>query len=95
LDSSLIIRVTGSHVPHESLNHVHATFMPAAAQAVQKNNRYSRLHFKIENCSWETITVDSIQEINRWPIQFCPGRDRLQYTFVSFLSFLCKDDPLH
>src|SRR5210317_1228562 len=36
LDASLTIGTTGSHVPHESLDHVHATFMPAAAQAVSR-----------------------------------------------------------
>jgi hypothetical protein len=34
LDFSLYIKATGSHVPHESLNHAHATFMPDAIQSV-------------------------------------------------------------
>jgi hypothetical protein len=36
LNFSLIIGTTGSHVPHKSLNQVHATFMPDAAQAVNR-----------------------------------------------------------
>jgi hypothetical protein len=36
LDFSLGIKATGSHVPHESLNHAHATSMPDAAQAVDR-----------------------------------------------------------
>ncbi len=36
LDSSLNIGTTGSHVPHESLDHIHATFMPAAIQAINR-----------------------------------------------------------
>ena len=37
LDFSLSIRTTGSHVPHESQNHVHATFMPDAARAINRH----------------------------------------------------------
>src|SRR4030042_3324088 len=36
LSFSLIIGTTGSHVPHKSLDQVHATFMPDAAQAVNR-----------------------------------------------------------
>ena len=36
LGASLSIGTTGSHVPHKSLDHVHATFMLAAAQAVSR-----------------------------------------------------------
>ena len=36
LDFSLNIRATGSHVPRESLDQSHATFMPEAAQAVSR-----------------------------------------------------------
>ncbi len=37
LDFSLRIEATGSHVPHESLNRAHATFMPDAAQPVSRH----------------------------------------------------------
>ena len=37
LSFSLVIRATGSHVPCQSLNQIHATFMPDPTQAV---NRY-------------------------------------------------------
>lgn len=37
LHVSLGIGVTGSHVPHESLNRLHATYMPDAAQAVDRS----------------------------------------------------------
>src|ERR1035437_4114808 len=37
LNFSLIIGTTGSHVPHKSLDQVHATFMPDAAQAVNRS----------------------------------------------------------
>jgi hypothetical protein len=33
---SLHIGTTGSHVPHKSLNHVHAAFTPAATQAISR-----------------------------------------------------------
>ena len=33
---SLNIDATGSHVPHKSLNQVHAIFMPDAAQTVSR-----------------------------------------------------------
>lgn len=33
---SLNIGMTGSHVPHKSLNQVHATFVPAAARPVNR-----------------------------------------------------------
>ncbi|EQC00791.1 putative transposase [Photorhabdus temperata subsp. temperata M1021] len=33
---SLCIGVTGSHVPHKSLDRLHAAFMPDAAQAVNR-----------------------------------------------------------
>jgi hypothetical protein len=33
---SLGIEATGSHVPHTSLDHAHAIFMPDAAQAVSR-----------------------------------------------------------
>ena len=36
LSFSLNIRTTGSHVPHKSLDQVHVTFMPDAAQAVNR-----------------------------------------------------------
>jgi len=36
LSFSLNIRTTASHVPHESLDQVHATFMPDATQAVSR-----------------------------------------------------------
>jgi hypothetical protein len=36
LDFSLVIGTTGFHVPHESPDHVHATFMPAAARTVKQ-----------------------------------------------------------
>src|SRR5664280_1980126 len=36
LSFSLHIGTTGSHVPHESLDQVHATFMPDATQAVSR-----------------------------------------------------------
>jgi len=36
LGFSLLIKATGSHVPHKSLDQVHATFMPDAAQASQQ-----------------------------------------------------------
>jgi len=36
LGSSLRIRATGSHVPHESLIQVHAAFMPDAIQSVDR-----------------------------------------------------------
>ena len=36
LSFSLNIRTTGSHVPHKSLNQVHAAFMPSTAQAVNR-----------------------------------------------------------
>jgi hypothetical protein len=36
LSFSLNIRTTGSHVPYESLNQDHATYMPDAAQTVSK-----------------------------------------------------------
>jgi len=36
LSFSLTIGTTGSHVPHKSLDQVHATFMPDAAQAVSR-----------------------------------------------------------
>ncbi len=36
LSFSLDIRTTGSHVPHKSLDQVHAIFMPDAAQAVNR-----------------------------------------------------------
>ena len=36
LGFSLNIGTTGSHVPHKSLDQVHATFMPGAAQAVNR-----------------------------------------------------------
>lgn len=36
LNFSLNIGATGSHVPHKSPNQVHATFMPDAAQAVDR-----------------------------------------------------------
>ena len=36
LSFSLIIGTTGSHVPHKSLDQVRATFMPDAAQAVDR-----------------------------------------------------------
>jgi hypothetical protein len=36
LDFSLAIKATGSHVPHESLDHAHATFMPDATQPVDR-----------------------------------------------------------
>jgi hypothetical protein len=36
LDFSLGIKTTGSHVPYKSLDHVHATFMPDADQAVDR-----------------------------------------------------------
>ena len=37
LNFSLIIGTTGSHVPHKSLDQVRATFMPDAAQAVNRS----------------------------------------------------------
>ena len=37
LSFSLNIRTTGSHVPHKSLDQVHATFMPSTAQAVNRS----------------------------------------------------------
>ncbi len=37
LDFSLCIEATGSHVPHKSLDHAHATFMPDAAQPVSRH----------------------------------------------------------
>jgi len=36
LSFSLHIGTTGSHVPHEGLDQVHATFMPDATQAVSR-----------------------------------------------------------
>ena len=36
LSFSLRIRTTGSHVPHQSLIHVHAAFMPDASQALNR-----------------------------------------------------------
>ena len=36
LDFSLNIGATGSHVPHKSLDHVHATFMPEAIWPVNR-----------------------------------------------------------
>gem|GEM_PF-3065343 len=36
LDFSLGIKTAGSHVPHESLIHAHATFVPDAVWAVGK-----------------------------------------------------------
>ncbi len=44
---SLRIGATGSHVPHKSLNHVHATLTPGATQAI------SRL---LLGSSWATTT---------------------------------------
>ncbi len=34
VDFSLRVEATGSHVPHKSLDHAHATFMPDATQPV-------------------------------------------------------------
>ena len=36
LDSSLSIGTTGSHVPHKSLDQIHATFMPDTTQTVSR-----------------------------------------------------------
>ena len=47
LNFSLIIGMTGSRVPHESLNQVHAAFMPDAIQSV---NRYPL------DLSWANVT---------------------------------------
>ena len=47
LSFSLIIETTGSHVPHKSLNQGPATFMPGAAQAV---NRFPL------NLSWRWVS---------------------------------------
>jgi hypothetical protein len=47
LSFSLSIGTTGSHVPHKSLNQSPATFMPGAAQAV---NRF------LLNLSWRPVS---------------------------------------
>ena len=55
LNFSLIIGTTGSHVPHKSLNQVRATFMPDAAQSV---NRF------LLDLSWSMVSTPVLTSSN-------------------------------